>query len=362
MNNTAAHPIAELAARICEVPAPTFAEKERAAFVADLWRDAGHDVVVDDLGDVLARVAGGSGPRVLLAAHSDTVFPAGTDVTVQRAGGRWLAPGIGDNSASVAVLTHLAQQLPTLEQKCPRLSLASPVGEEGRGDLRGMKRLLADHGSEFDVVIAVDGRLGSIVDKAVGSRRYEFTFEAEGGHSWGDYGAPSAIHAMADAMSALNGLDVPAELRASYNIGTVDGGTSINAIAQRARFDLDLRSVDPGVLARLESDALRAVDAAVARHDVRLTAAKVGDRPAATVENGHLVRIARDALLAVGVEPSTGAGSTDANAALAAGIPAICFGVYLGGDTHRLSEWIDPRSLDTGYRALLALLERLADL
>lgn len=354
-------PIADLAARICEVPAPTFHEGERAAFIASLWQEAGLDVQVDDIHNVVARVEGGTGPHVLLAAHSDTVFPLGTDVTVQRTGSRWLAPGLGDNSASVAVLTWLARQLPELDGPLPRITLASPVGEEGRGDLRGMRRIIEDHGSGFDCVIAVDGALGRIVDQAVGSKRYEISFSAVGGHSWGDYGSPSAVHAMADAMSALNRLRVPVEPRASYNIGTVSGGTSINAIAESARFDLDLRSVDPDTLARLEADSLQLIRDAAGNHDVRFDIRRIGDRPAARVDNSVLVRMARGALADVGLDAATGAASTDANAALAAGIPAICLGVYEGGDAHRLSEWIDPRTLDTGYRMLVSLLGRLTD-
>ncbi len=355
-------PIAELLHLICEVPAPTFHEGARAAFVADLWREAGLDVQLDELDNVIARTTGGSGPRVLLAAHSDTVFPEGTDVTVQRAGGRWLAPGIGDNSSSLAVLTYLAQQLKHIGSPLPRLTLAAPVGEEGRGDLRGMRRLLADHEGEFDFVIAVDGHLGSIVDRAVGSKRFEFRFQAKGGHSWGDYPTPSAIHAMADAMSSLNRLEVPADPRSSFNLGTVQGGTSINAIAQRASFDLDLRSVDAATLDRLERSALDLVKEAAAGHRVTLETEKVGDRPAAFVDNTSLVRVARDALLEHGVEPQTAAGSTDANASLAVGLPSICFGVYRGGDAHRLSEWLDPGSLNEGYEVLLSLLARVSGL
>lgn len=354
--------LGELLQQICEVPAPTFAEQERASFVAGLWRAAGLDVELDDIHNVFADTGVGSGPRVLLAAHSDTVFPAGTDVSVQRAGGRWLAPGIGDNSSSLAVLTYLAQQLPQLSGPLPHLFLASPVGEEGRGDLRGMKRLLEDHAGRFDYVIAVDGHLGSIVDRAVGSKRFEFSFSAPGGHSWGDYPTPSAIHALAEAMHALNGLSVPSDPRSSFNIGTVSGGTSINAIAETASFDLDLRSVDAATLAALEADALERIRAAARAHRVEVSISQVGDRPVAVVDNSQLVRAAAAALKEHGLEAQTAAGSTDANAALAAGLPAICFGVYRGGDAHRLSEWVEPASLAQGYAALLSLLERCAEL
>lgn len=360
MGNTAEIP--ELLQQICEVPAPTFEEGERARLIAELWRAAGLEVQVDDIHNVTGAAGGSGGPSVLLAAHLDTVFPAGTDVTVQRAGGRWLAPGIGDNSASLAVLTHLARNLGSLSGPLPRITLAAPVGEEGRGDLRGMKKLLADRQGEFDYVIAVDGHLGSIVDRAVGSKRFEFAFKGPGGHSWGDYPTPSAVHAMADAMHALGGLDVPASPRSSYNLGTVRGGTSINAIAEHASFDLDLRSVDPATLARLEKTALTLVREAAARHRIEVDITQIGDRPAASVDNSSLVRCAKDALQEHGITAATSAGSTDANAALAAGIPSVCLGVYRGGDAHRLSEWLDPNSLAEGYAVLVSFLNRLAGL
>lgn len=355
--------IGEFLLRICEVPAPPFGEQDRAELLQELWTGAGLRAELDELGNVFADTGAGSGPRVLLAAHSDTVFPEGTEVTVQRAGERWLAPGVGDNSSSLAVLTCLAGRLATLDaEKLPRLSLAAPVGEEGRGDLRGMRRLLADREGQFDYVIAVDGQLGSVVDRAVGSKRFEFRFSARGGHSWGDYPAPSAIHAAAEAMGALNGLDVPEEPRSSWNIGTVRGGTAINAIAQEAVFDLDLRSLDPGVLATLERSALSVVEEAARRHRVQLEAVKVGDRPAASSDNAELVRAAQAALADHGLEMRTAAGSTDANASMALGIPSISFGVYRGGDAHRLSEWIEPASLGQGYLVLLSLLEGLVRL
>ncbi len=355
--------LGELLQLITEVAAPTFEEAERAQLIARLWTEAGLAAEVDPIDNVFARAEGGEGPRVLLAAHSDTVFPAGTDVTVQRAGGRWLAPGIGDNAASLAVLTYLARQLPGLAGPLPRLSFASPVGEEGRGDLRGMRRLLEDHVGEFDYVIAIDGTLGSVTDRAVGSRRFEFTVRAGGGHSWGDYGGASAVHALAGAMNALvTELDVPSEPRSSFNLGTVHGGTSINAIAEEAHFDLDMRSVDSATLDAMEAQAMSLVRSALSRFDVSLEIEKIGDRPTANLDNSALVRVASAALREHGVEPHTGAASTDSNAALAAGIPSVCFGVYTGGDAHRLSEWLDPRSLSTGYAALASLLRGMVSL
>ena len=345
---------------ICETPAPTFEEERRAALVARLWRESGLEPGMDRAGNVVAEVPGGSGPRVLLAAHLDTVFAAGVDVSVRREGDRWSAPGLGDNSASLALLSFLLDPRQREGLDLPRLTVAATVGEEGLGDLRGARTLVEERGEEFDFFIAVDGHLGTIVDAAVGSKRYRVAVEAQGGHSWGDYPAPSAVHAVAAMVASLEALKVPSQPRSSYNVGQVWGGTGVNAIAQQAGFNLDLRSVDPGTLEELERDSLARFRRVARRHRVEISLEKVGDRPAATPDNRLLVGLAREALAAVGVEGGTAASSTDANVAMAAGIPAIAFGVYRGGDAHRMSEWLERPSLEVGYSALTRLLELLA--
>ncbi len=354
---------AALARSICEVPAPPFGEARRAAFVAELWRAAGLDPRLDAIGNVLADVPGGRGPRVVLAAHLDTVFEAGTDVTVRDEGDRWYAPGLGDNSASLGVLTATAEAIAggAFSQR-PRLLLAATVGEEGLGDLRGAKALVADVRGEVDAFIAVDGHLGGVVHQGVGSVRYEVRFSGPGGHSWGDFGAPSALHALGDAIHALTRIEVPRLPRSSVNVGVARGGTTVNAIAEEAMCTVDLRSVDAEVLKRLAGDAERRMRSVARRHGVTVEVERVGDRPAASGGNEALVAMAERALQSLGVEPQRSASSTDANAAMAVGLPALCFGVYRGGDAHRAGEWIEPASLDEGMVALGALLAVLATL
>lgn len=352
---------AALARAICEVPAPTFAEARRAAFVADLWRRAGLEPRLDEVGNVLAEVPGGRGPRVVLAAHLDTVFEAGTDVTVREEDGRWYAPGLGDNSASLGVVTALAEAIAAgAVAERPRLLLAATVGEEGLGDLRGAKALVAAQGDALDAFVAVDGHLPGVVHQGVGSVRYAARFRGPGGHSWGDYGTPSAVHALGDAIHALTRIEVPSAPRSSVNVGVAHGGTTVNAIAEAATCTVDLRSVDPGVLARLAGEAERRVRSVARRHGVELELERVGDRPAASGGNEALVAAAERALRSAGFDPVRSASSTDANAAMAAGVPALCFGVYRGGDAHRAGEWIEPGSLDEGMTALAALLAELA--
>ena len=351
--------LTELLRAICETPAPTFAETVRGELVAGLLRELGLEPHTDAVGNVTADVPGGRGPRLLLAAHLDTVFDAATDVRVRKVGTRLAAPGIGDNSASLAVLlTYLRHVQRTPAH--PRLTFAATVGEEGLGDLRGIRALLARRAADFDGVIAVDGHLGALINAAVGSQRFEVGFSARGGHSWGDFPSPSATHALGEAVAVLAKLPLGVGPRSSYNVGQVWGGTGINAIAQRAGFNLDLRSTDAALLARLSRDARARIERVAARHGAEVTLRQVGDRPAAAFPNEGLVRAAQAALRDSNLRAHLSASSTDANAALASGLPAIAFGVYRGGDAHRLSEWLEPESLTVGLEVLGRLLERLS--
>ena len=355
--------IVSLLKRICEVPAPTFEEGARGELLVQLLKETGLSPQTDEVGNVTARLSGGTGPRVLIAAHLDTVFDADVDVSVRQKDGRLCAPGIGDNSASLAVLVRFTQQVMQGEHtQRPRLTVAATVGEEGLGDLYGMRHLMETRAQDFDFAIALDGHLGALINASVGSKRFEVRFLASGGHSWGDFPSPSATHALGHAVYELSKLSLPEQPRSSYNVGQVWGGTSINAIAQEAGFNLDLRSRDERVLEKLEQDALRRITKVAKRHNVELETKLVGDRPTANVPNEPLVRAARDALSAVSVRTRLAASSTDANAAMAAGLSAVAFGVYRGGDAHRLSEWLEPQSLVTGYRALVHFMENLGAL
>lgn len=354
--------LTNLLTRICETPAPTFAEAARGELVAGLLSELNLTPHIDAVGNVTAEVPGGQGPRVLIAAHLDTVFAADTEVRVRAAEGRLAAPGIGDNSASLAVALTYLRLCQGQGAAYPRLTFAATVGEEGLGDLRGIRALMAARAHDFDGVIALDGHLGSLINKAVGSKRFEVRMVAAGGHSWGDFPSPSAVHALAEAVVSLGRLPLSEQPRSTYNVGQIWGGSGVNAIAERAGFNLDLRSTDQGVLEYLVREARQRIRRAADKHGVTLELTQVGDRPTATVPNAALVKVAQDALHAVAVRPRLAASSTDANAALAAGLPAIAFGVYRGGDAHRLSEWLEPASLVTGLQALTELLARLSDL
>jgi tripeptide aminopeptidase len=363
---TAATRVLELLKLICETPAPTFEEEARGELVAGLLGEMSLNPSTDSVGNIIAEIPGGTGQRVLVAAHLDTVFSKETNVKIKEGNQKLFAPGIGDNSASLAVMLAYLEQTLGLEKTLstnearPHLTFAATVGEEGLGDLRGMRELMRSHAASFDAVIALDGHLGTIVDKAVGSKRFEVTFTAKGGHSWGDYPSSSAIHALGDAIHALNHMVVPKEPRSSYNVGEIRGGTSINAIAQEAVFNLDLRSLEAKVLESLEQDASRRIRRAAREHSADVNIEQVGDRSAGKCDNAWLVALAKESLQVTNILTKTAASSTDANAAMAVGLPAIAFGVYQGGDAHRLSEWLEPDSLQTGYRALVELMKRLS--
>lgn len=374
-----AEAVEELLIAIAQTPAPTGREGRRAALVAELWADAGYEPEFDEVGNVLVRVPpvapstavpeadasvgaihqAGTYSRLIVAAHLDSVFEEGVDVTVARGPKRWSGPGVGDNAASLAIVTRYLQTR-AAGVPHPPLVIAATVGEEGLGDIRGARHLVAKEGIPGSAFIAFDGLLGTITDVAVGSRRYVARFTAQGGHSWGDHGASSAVHAAGRAIADLASLPLPRTPRSSLNVGQVWGGTSVNAIAESAGFNLDLRSVHPATLAELDRVAVAAIRAAAASAGAAVELEPVGDRPAGNTADERLVGAAMAAYARVAVTGHTSAGSTDANAAVAAGIPAVAFGGYRGGDAHRLQEWIDPTSLPVGLEALSALLELLA--
>lgn len=355
----------QLLVEITEVAAPPFAEETRSNFVAELWRSAGLKVEQDELYNLIAPLPGpAEGPLVLLVAHLDTVFPAGTDVTVQKESDtKWRAPGIGDNSASLAALTYLAEEMVAgnIAPFPARVTLVATVGEEGLGDLRGAHHIAERFAGEADVFLAVDGTLGWLVDAAVGSKRLDVTFHAKGGHSWANYGAPSAVHALGDAMWLLNHrLEVPDEPRSSYNVGTIKGGSSINAIAETASMQIDFRSVDPEALDTMVGGAVGLIQNAANSHNATVELNMLGDRPAGRSAPRELVEKAAAVMREGGQEINITPSSTDANAAIARGIPAFTVGVYTGGSAHRLSEWLDPTSLAPGVELLVRIVRAIS--
>lgn len=345
---------------VCEIAAPSFQEKNRAEYVAGRWQELGlKNVFIDETFNVYADIKQGEGPTVLVAAHLDTVFPIETDVTVRREGYELHAPGIRDNSTAVAALIQLVPALHDLAiPLAGRLILVGTAGEEGLGDLRGMKAAMARYGEEVDLVVAVDGNFGSVIHAGIASRRLKITVSTGGGHSWGDFGDPNAIHALSRMITDISHLQVPSDPRTTYNVGVITGGTSINTIAPRAEMLLDMRSTSSESLADLEQQVRSILD----KHaqNVELTIELVGDRPGGALASDHmLVQVAKETLIALGVEPVSSPSSTDANVPLSQNIPAICIGITTGRGAHRLDESLDVRAIPQGMAQLTSILASL---
>jgi acetylornithine deacetylase/succinyl-diaminopimelate desuccinylase-like protein len=356
-----APPITDLTGLLLEIAgtsAPTFSEEARASLIARRWTALGLTVERDAVGNVIARVPGKRKTRVALAAHLDTVFDSSTDLSVRHTAKRLVGAGIGDNAASLTVLTAYAGLIVAYGAPCA-VTLVATVGEEGLGDLRGAKHFLNEHAAGLDAFVAVDGYLGLIVNQAVGVRRYRAWFTSEGGHSWGNAGATSSIQALGEAIVELYKIPLPSEPRTTLNVGTVQGGTSVNSIASSAELLLDLRSLDASALETLDLQAQAAMTRAARRVRAQLKVELVGDRPAGVTDNARLLRAATEALEGCGVSARTVASSTDANACVTHGLPGIGFGVYRGGNAHRLDEWVEPDSLSLGVRTLEALVAKL---
>ncbi|HWE09237.1 MAG TPA: M20/M25/M40 family metallo-hydrolase [Solirubrobacteraceae bacterium] len=360
MNSPTPHDLSRVldeARRICAVPAPTFEEAARGNLVAALFAEAVAVVERDAAGNVVAVIGDGAPESaVVFAAHLDTVFAAGTEIVFDQRDGRLAAPGIGDNSLAVAALVHLARRLRSRPLTRP-VVLAATVGEEGLGDLRGVKALLDER--PCAAFVAVEGQmLDSITVAAAGSVRFRVVVRGPGGHPWSDPENPSAIDALLPALSDL----VP-RLRDSglvANVGVIGGGTVINAIAAEAHAELDVRSVDEAALRA----ASGLVQEAFAPPPAGLTVdvAELGHRPGGRIDPHHpLLSAARRARELAGLEPAPErAASTDANAAHGRGIPAITVGVTTGANAHRLDEYIDLAPLSAGLASLEALAVELA--
>lgn len=360
----AAATVLAMTARIAAVAAPTGEEGERARFVAAALAEAGLPATIDAIDDVVARLPGrdGAAPPVLLAAHLDTVFVRDTPLPIRCEGARLFGPGIGDNSVGIAsvlampAILRAAGELPATD-----VLLTGNVGEEGLGNLRGIRAVLDAH-PDVGAVIAVEGHnLGRVTHIAVGSRRYRIDASGPGGHSWGDWGRPSALHALARLINDLDAIPLPRIPKTTLNVGMIEGGISVNSIAPSASCLLDLRSVDATSLARLAER----VERLVASHDrggVRMTATLLGERPAGVVPlDSPIVRRAAAILAALGIEASFDASSTDANVPIGRGIPAICIGLTTGGNVHREDEYIDTDPLAAGLTQLALLTLELTD-
>lgn len=344
---------------ICEIAAPPFKEQRRAEEFQRRLRSFGFaDARIDGEGNVIAELGTpGRGPTVMIAGHLDTVFPEETDVKTTRSGNRIDGPGIGDDCRGLAVVLTLAKVMKEADvQPAGRIIFVGNVGEEGPGNLRGVRHLLTKEyagANKVDFFISVDGAgQASIVSRAVGSHRYTISFEGPGGHSYGAFGMANPMHAMGRAIARIADLEVPARPRVTFNVGIVRGGTSVNTITPLAQMDIDMRSESAEELAKVDARIRAAVDTAVmeekarwpnSRADITVRYDTIGIRPTgAQADDAPIVQVAMAAARAVGWTPRTSASSTDANLPISLGIPAITIdGGGRGGGAHGTEEWYE---------------------
>jgi tripeptide aminopeptidase len=365
--------------RICEIPAPPFKEEARAQFIAQCFREIGLSLVrFDEEGNVIAERPGiSSSPRVVISAHLDTVFPGGTDVSVRREGARFHAPGISDNVCGIVSLLTLARALDAGNIVTEgTIYFVATVGEEGEGNLRGVRHLFnkGEFRSGVDAFISLDGPgLERITHRALGSRRYRVTISGPGGHSWGDFGIVNPVHALGRAVARFSSYPAPLAPRTAYNVGVIEGGSSVNAIPASASMVVDMRSVSSDEIDKLEAHLRRVVEIAVreensqrAMSGTSLTCEfeQAGDRPSGETPIGStIVRAAIECSRVLGVEPRLDCSSTDSNIPISLGIPAITLGVGgVSGNCHSLTEWYEPHGRELGLKRLLLLSVLLSGL
>jgi tripeptide aminopeptidase len=365
--------VVNLAENIQRIAAPTFDEYQRAEFIARTFSEnMVKDVELDPMGNVFARIKGlGRKPPLIVSAHLDTVFPRGTDLTITRNLEKITGPGIGDNSLGLAGLLGLYW---ILSDRSPRQSqrqsktcdvwLVANVAEEGLGNLNGMQAVVNRFDKDVTAYIILEGMsFGFIYHRALGVKRYQINVHTKGGHSWLDYGKPSAIHILADLIVKIKKLYFPANPRTSYNVGVISGGTTINTIAAEASLQLDLRSLSPSVLDTVshQVEELVEVENFKGGEEIYIHSEVIGERPAGEIPAEHpLVKMAFECHIQNGVDPKLNVGSTDANIPLSRGYPAICMGLTTGGGAHTTSEYIDIPPVGQGLGILADLTQMLS--
>jgi tripeptide aminopeptidase len=359
-------------ARLTEIPAPTFQEADRAAAVKVLLSAVGLEVSTDKTGNVIGLLRGTSDKElVVLSAHLDTVFPAGTDVTVRRDKSRMTAPGISDNGAGLSALVAIARAIHEARIQPQRSILfVANVGEEGEGNLRGMRALVEAYRDRLKGVIVLDGSsVDHVTAKALASRRVEVVITGPGGHSWSDFGIPNPINALVRGSVRFISTRVPPAPRTTFNLGQIEGGTSVNSVPHEARLKVDLRSESDDELTRLET-ALRECVTAGVRDEMEASRDRskgklewkletLGNRPGGELAaNSPLLAALRAADEFVGNQSRVERASTDANIPLSVGIDAIAIGAGgNGGGAHSLQEWYESDGRESGLkRVLLTLL------
>jgi acetylornithine deacetylase/succinyl-diaminopimelate desuccinylase-like protein len=355
--------VLDLAIEIQQIPAPSFDEEDRSNFIRDRFLSEDlHQVEKDNLGNVYGCLKGDRLVQpIIITAHIDTVFPFETDLSISKGEKTIHGPGIGDNSLGAAGLFGLLWELRKGNATLPGdLWLVANVCEEGLGDLKGMRAVVNRFGDGPLAYIILEGMaLGQVFNRGLGVQRYKITARGSGGHSWVDYGKPSAIHELAEFVTKINSLELPKKPRTSLNVGVISGGTSVNTIAPEASLQLDLRSSGSSTLSTLVHQVETLVSESN-QPEISFSAEIIGQRPAGEITDDHpLVQHAVNVLESHGIKPELNIGSTDANIPLSQGIPAVCIGLTKGGGAHTNDEYIQTEHLTTGLGQLVDLVTRV---
>lgn len=362
-----AQQVIQTAVAIQQIPAPTFEEQRRAEHVRGRFIAAGlRDVGVDALHNAVGRWPGAdpARPALLVSAHTDTVFPATTDLTVREESGRLYGPGLGDNSLGVAALIALAELFAMHDIHPPAdIWFAANSREEGLGNLDGIRAIWNALGARLGAAIVIEGMaLGRVYHAGIAVRRLRVICRAPGGHSWLHFGQPSAVHGLIDLGARIMALTPPREPRTTFNIGLIHGGHSVNSLACEADLYLDLRSEDPACLQAFERTVRECIDAAAQAPMLTFTTTVVGDRPAGHMDHAHpLAQMAGAVLDLAGIPAVYERGSTDANALLASGLPTVTVGVSRGAHSHRQDEYIETPPVAPGLWQLALLVLSAAE-
>ena len=345
-----------------QIPSPTFQEAKIADYIFQQFQNlGGAESAKDNTGNVYTKIQGIKGTQpIVISAHMDTVHPLDTDLKILELENRITGASIGDNSLGLAGLIALLKYFKELEIRPPQdLWLVANTTEEGLGNLEGMKAVVNRFKKKPSAYIILEGiGLGNIITRGLSVKRYRFHLEGIGGHSWSDYGSPSAIHEMVHIIENILVLPVPDEFKTTINIGKISGGKSINTIAPWAEFEMDLRSENTTVLERFSELILNTIQAA--QPNLAITHEVIGERPGGFIKDNHpLVHKAVDAYKAYEINAKFSSGSTDANIPLSMGLPAICIGLTEGEHSHSLDETIDLIPLSKGLSAVVQLLNLL---
>jgi tripeptide aminopeptidase len=360
--------------RINEIPAPPFKEEVRAREMERLFKELGlKDVRIDKEGNVIGvRPGEKPAPNVVISAHLDTVFPEGTDVTVKREGNILRAPGIVDDTRGLAALLNIIRSLDEGKVRTAgTITFVGTVGEEGLGDLRGVKALFRDTlKDQIDFFISIDGTsINRVTSAGVGSYRYRVTFKGTGGHSYGAFGLANPIHALGRAIDGIAEIQVPRQPKTTFNVGRIGGGTSVNSIAFEAWMEVDMRSETMVALEAVKEQFMTSVNSAVeaenkrwgGRGNLSVELELVGLRPAGeTSQQSPIIKATNAAVVALGLQPIHSAGSTDSNVPMNLGVPAVTIGGGGSGfGAHALDEYFDSTDSHLGPQMAILLLAAL---